>query len=193
MHHQGLHGLRYGDYQRYRQYCSRRMQRLRKGLGFVHWEQGKGKSRFVQKEITEDVAVDIRFLELVLFKAERSWAYAMQLRDPAGGVPGREVHHMSRLLAKAVKHSTLLEALARSRADDRSVLEVEAYAAWLAGSLCVDKEDWNKALVKLARCRTVYDEVRVPLPWFGTCLSGLDNVSLSLNDSCICMGGMRMR
>lgn len=37
---QGLHGLRYGDYQRYRQYCARRLQRLRKGLNFVHWELG---------------------------------------------------------------------------------------------------------------------------------------------------------
>lgn len=40
MEAQGLHGLRYGDYQRYRQYCSRRMRRLRKGLNFLHWEQG---------------------------------------------------------------------------------------------------------------------------------------------------------
>jgi signal recognition particle subunit SRP68 len=113
MEAQGLHGLRYGDYQRYRQYCARRTQRLRKGLSFVHWEQGKGKSKFVQREITEEAVVDVRFLELVLFKAERCWAYAMQLRDPPGGVPGREVHHMARLLAKAAKHSAQLESLAR--------------------------------------------------------------------------------
>ena len=31
--------------------------------------------------------MDQRYLELVLFKAERCWAYAMQLRDPPGGVP----------------------------------------------------------------------------------------------------------
>jgi len=125
MEGQGLHGLRYGDYQRYRcdvrvcvahayfnpagsicsccermllhaqlqlflrhgmvvlwsavmlprqqsvcgrQYCARRMQRLRKGLNFVHWEQGKGKSRFVQRAISEETVVDQRYLELVLQK-----------------------------------------------------------------------------------------------------------------------------
>lgn len=70
-----------------RQYCARRMQRLRKVLNFVHWESGKGKSKFMQREISEETVVDERYLELVLFKAERCWAYAMQLRDPPGGVP----------------------------------------------------------------------------------------------------------
>lgn len=157
---QGLHGLRYGDYQRYRQYCGRRLQRLRKGLNFVHWELGKGKSKFVQRAISEDTVVDQRYLELVLYKAERCWAYAMQLRDKKGGEPGREVHHMSRLLAKAVTHSAHLEALCRAKADDRSVLEAEAYAAWLAGALYVQQEKaWDTALQKLTRCRTVYDEM----------------------------------
>jgi hypothetical protein len=99
---QGLHGLRYGDYQvedldvhvvcvcvcvcarvtdvvclvvsvsseanpchsfqRYRQYCARKLQRLRKGLNFVHWEQGKGKSKFVQRAITAETVVDERYL-----------------------------------------------------------------------------------------------------------------------------------
>mmetsp|Transcript_94880 Transcript_94880/g.152983 ORF Transcript_94880/g.152983 Transcript_94880/m.152983 type:complete len:613 (-) Transcript_94880:378-2216(-) len=161
---QGLHGLRYGDYQRYRQYCARRMQRLRKGLNFVHWETGKGKSKFVQRVIEEDTVVDERYLQLVLHKAERSWAYAMQLRDPPGGVPGREVHHMARLLAKAVKHSAHLESLARSKADDRSVLESEAYASWMAGTLFVEQEKWDFALQKLSRCRTVYDEMQNHAP-----------------------------
>jgi len=164
MEGQGLHGLRYGDYQRYRQYCARRMQRLRKGLNFVHWDTGKGKSKFVQRVIEEETVVDERYLQLVLQKAERSWSYAMQLRDPPGGVPGREVHHMARLLSKAVKHSALLETLARSKADDRSVLETEAYATWMAGALYVEQEKWDSALQKLSRCRTVYDEMQNHAP-----------------------------
>ena len=38
---QQQHGLRHGDYQRYRTYCSRRLQRLRKVL---HFGQGDKKS-----------------------------------------------------------------------------------------------------------------------------------------------------
>jgi hypothetical protein len=41
---------------RYRQYCNRKMRRLRKALKFVHWEQGKGKSKFQQKTITTENA-----------------------------------------------------------------------------------------------------------------------------------------
>ncbi len=40
------HGLRHGDYARYRQYCARRLTRLRKTLGFTH-----GKGRFTQKRL----------------------------------------------------------------------------------------------------------------------------------------------
>lgn len=43
-------------FHRYRQYCSRKMTRLRKALKFVHWEQGKGKSKFQQKTITAENA-----------------------------------------------------------------------------------------------------------------------------------------
>ena len=38
------HGLRHGDYTRYRQYCSRRLRRIRKTLGMQH-----GKGRFVRR------------------------------------------------------------------------------------------------------------------------------------------------
>ena len=37
---QAQHGLRHGDHARYRQYCSRRLHRIRKGLKFMH---GKGR------------------------------------------------------------------------------------------------------------------------------------------------------
>lgn len=40
------HGLRHGDYTRYRQYCAVRLTRLRRTLGFTH-----GKGRFVQKRL----------------------------------------------------------------------------------------------------------------------------------------------
>ena len=45
---------------RYRQYCNRKMRRLRKALKFVHWEQGKGKSKFQQKTITTENATGSR-------------------------------------------------------------------------------------------------------------------------------------
>jgi hypothetical protein len=88
---------------------------------------------------------DSRFLLLVLNKAERAWAYAMQLRDKADGqgdiffwickyvakhlqsivTVGREVHHLMRRLGKAAKYGALFEQLAKDKADDRTALEAE--------------------------------------------------------------------
>ena len=40
------------------------MRRLRRSLKFLHWEQGKGKSKFVQKVISSGIAVDSRFIKI---------------------------------------------------------------------------------------------------------------------------------
>jgi hypothetical protein len=84
---------------------------------------------------------------LVLNKAERAWAYAMQLRDKPDGqgniqschyqfdalmstslsmvAVGREVHHLMRRLGKAAKYGEIFEQLSKEKADDRTALEAE--------------------------------------------------------------------
>ena len=43
------------------------------------------KSIYVKKEITEEmVASDVRFLQILVFKVESDWAYAMMLKARAG-------------------------------------------------------------------------------------------------------------
>ena len=51
------HGLRHGDYVRYRQYCSRRLHRVRKGVGFLH-----GKGRYAKRVMEPRSVRDGRFL-----------------------------------------------------------------------------------------------------------------------------------
>jgi len=100
---QNQHGLRHGDFQRYRfaaththtltdkythththtlnlpyfvrQYCTRKIQRLRKNNDFVN---AKGK-KYVFKPVTADTAKKLEHLLIVLFEAERAWSYAMQV------------------------------------------------------------------------------------------------------------------
>lgn len=100
---------------------------------------------------------DSRFLLIMLNKAERAWSYAMDLRSAEK--QGREVHHMMRKLRKAVVYGGMFEKLCSETADDRTALEAEAYAAWLAGSERLEREQWQEALLKFSRCRTVYDEL----------------------------------
>lgn len=49
-------GLRHRDYQRYRQYCARRLRRIRKSANFLH---GKGKT-FLKRPIEPEVSTDVR-------------------------------------------------------------------------------------------------------------------------------------
>jgi len=56
------------------------------------------------------------------------------------------VCHVNRGTTCAHTHTTN-----RAKADDTSVLEAEAYAAWLAGALYVEQEKWDVALQKLSR------------------------------------------
>ena len=48
------HGLRHGDYTRYRQYCSRRLRRIRKTLGMQH-----GKGRFVRRALEPHMVLQL--------------------------------------------------------------------------------------------------------------------------------------
>ncbi|XP_012517695.1 PREDICTED: signal recognition particle subunit SRP68 [Propithecus coquereli] len=57
---QQQHGLRHGDFQRYRGYCSRRQRRLRKTLNFKMGNRHK----FTGKKVTEDLLTDNRYRKI---------------------------------------------------------------------------------------------------------------------------------
>jgi signal recognition particle subunit SRP68 len=72
--HQSANGLRHNDHLRYRQYCSRRLRRLRNTL---RWKNGRGRNK--QVPFPGDFK-DVRFLEFPLVCAERAWSYGVQLK-----------------------------------------------------------------------------------------------------------------
>jgi signal recognition particle subunit SRP68 len=75
------HGLRHGDYQRYRGYCTRRVKRLRKSLNLPQGDKRNFKKREVKLSHIESKNSDQRFFHIPLMLAERTWAYAMQVND----------------------------------------------------------------------------------------------------------------
>ncbi|GAA6074087.1 signal recognition particle subunit SRP68 [Tachysurus ichikawai] len=122
---QQQHGLRHGDYQRYRGYCSRRLRRLRKTLGFRMGNRHK----FTGKKVTVEILSDNRYLLLVVMEAERAWSYAMQLKQEANTEPRKRFHLLARL-RKAAKHGEKLEKLCEShRVDAKTKLEAQVKKA----------------------------------------------------------------
>ncbi|GCB80268.1 hypothetical protein scyTo_0016144 [Scyliorhinus torazame] len=152
---QQQHGLRHEDYQRYRGYCSRRLRRLRKALGF---KMGN-KHKFTGKKVTTEILSDNRYLLLVLMDAERAWSYAMQLKQEANTEPRKRFHLFSRL-RKAVKHAEELESLCESnRVDAKTKLEAQAYTAYLKGMLSFELQEWKGAMQALHKCKTIYEKL----------------------------------
>lgn len=147
---QQQHGLRHGDYGRYRQYCTKRLRRLRKSTKFLH-----GRGRFVKKTLEPEAIVDARILAIPLLNAERAWAMAMEIKGQLsmGPVAPKRAHLQARLW-KAAGWAEQLAHLASERADHRTSVEAEAYAAWINGTALLEKQsDWDSALGALVRAK----------------------------------------
>lgn len=152
---QQQHGLRHGDYQRYRSYCSRRLRRIRKSL---HFPQGS-KHKVVPKKIQEEMLVDVRYLHIPLFCAERAWGYYMQLKSEANTEPRKRFHMLSRL-KKAVQYTADLARLCQSACcDARTKLESQGYQAWMKGTLEFELEDWRSAMELYTNSETIYSKL----------------------------------
>ncbi|KAK8773124.1 hypothetical protein V5799_012369 [Amblyomma americanum] len=155
---QQKHGLRHGDYQRYRGYCSRRLRRLRKSLHFL---QGN-KHRYQGREVTEELLTsgDPRYILMIVVQCERAWAHAMQLRQEANTEPRKRFHLFGRL-RKAVKHAQALELLCTSspRCDARCKLEAQAYCAYLEGTLSTELQQWKEAMESFSKAQTIYEKL----------------------------------
>lgn len=74
------HGLRFGEYTRYRRYCNARLRRLYKSLKFTH-----GRGKYAKRAITAATVTEVRFLHVVLYTAERAWSHAMEKRQLPDG------------------------------------------------------------------------------------------------------------
>ncbi|KAF5730997.1 Signal recognition particle-related / SRP-related isoform 1 [Tripterygium wilfordii] len=149
------HGLRHGDYVRYRRYCTARLRRLYKSLKFTH-----GRGKYTRRAITESTVTEVRFLHLVLYTAERAWSHAMEKRQLPDGPNARQRIYLIGRLRKAVKWATLFSQLCAVKGDSRTSLEAEAYASYMRGNLLFEQDqNWETALINFKSARAVYEEL----------------------------------
>jgi signal recognition particle subunit SRP68 len=151
---QAQHGLRHEDYLRYRQYCSRRLHRVRKLLKFSH-----GRKVFKKRNLQAKNVSDYRYLTIPLLCAERAWAYAMQLKQELSEDEPRKRFHLLRRLKKAADHAKHVRSLCQDCTTTRSQLEAEAYCAWMEGNVAFEQEEWVVCGKKYAQAKTVLSEL----------------------------------
>ncbi|CAM8909650.1 unnamed protein product [Rhodiola kirilowii] len=149
------HGLRHGDYTRYRRYCTARLRRLYKSLKFTH-----GRGKYNKRAITEATVTDVRFLHMVLYTSERAWSHAMEKRQLPDGPSARQRIYLIGRLRKAVKWASLFLQLCSIKGDSRTSLEAEAYASYMKGNLLFEQDkNWETALANFRNARAVYEEL----------------------------------
>mmetsp|Transcript_9507 Transcript_9507/g.27184 ORF Transcript_9507/g.27184 Transcript_9507/m.27184 type:complete len:608 (-) Transcript_9507:1147-2970(-) len=152
---QAEHGLKHGDYTRYRQYCAKRAQKLYKTLKLLH-----GRGRYVKKEMAPESYVSERHLQVPLTNAERSWSSAMELKHNGNSLSAGSRHYMLLRLCKAEKWALELAKISILRCDPRTALEAEAYASMMAGTKLLEVgKDWHAALKKFRRSENVLQEL----------------------------------
>ncbi|KAK9904768.1 hypothetical protein WJX75_002167 [Coccomyxa subellipsoidea] len=152
---QAQHGLRHSDYTRYRQYCTRKLHRLYKAVKMTH-----GRGKYLPRRLEANTVTEVGHLLIPLVGAERCWSQAMEMRAQLEKEPlSYKRQHMIRRLAKAAQLAGQLSDLASKCCDDGTALETEAYALFMAGNLLFEKQQWEAALAKLARAKSVYQEL----------------------------------
>ncbi|EDW80022.1 uncharacterized protein Dwil_GK12346 [Drosophila willistoni] len=161
---QQQHGLRHGDYQRYRGYCTRRIRRLRKALKYPQGDKRHFKRRDVTLTQLTGKKADERFIHIPLISSERAWAYAMQLKQEANTEPRKRFHLINKL-RRACFYALQLQELCNSEVfDARTKLECEAYVAWMHGTLHFELQLWKSAGEHLKRAQVVYENLAKALP-----------------------------
>ncbi|KAL5700047.1 hypothetical protein ACHQM5_025546 [Ranunculus cassubicifolius] len=149
------HGLRHGDYTRYRRYCTARLRRLYKSLKFTH-----GRGKYTKRAIAESTVTEVRYLHVVLYMAERAWSHAMEKRQLPDGPNAKQRIYLIGRLRKAVKWASLFAQLCATKGDSRTSLEAEAYASYMKGSLLFELDkNWDTALMNFKSARAVYEEL----------------------------------
>jgi len=154
--YQRQNGLRHEDYERYRRFCSRRLRRLRTSLKFPC-----GKKRFKKQSITRDLVTDERYLHIMLFTAERAWAYYVQLKEEAKTDSHKKFHMIGRLRRATLYAQELSEIVGNDGklCDERTELETRAYAAWMQALCSREHQSWKDALENFGASKHIYERL----------------------------------
>ncbi|KIJ60101.1 hypothetical protein HYDPIDRAFT_177545 [Hydnomerulius pinastri MD-312] len=159
------YGLRYNDFTRYRKHCANRTHRLRSSLKMTH---GKGRDFKKLPPFTAEMIKD-GHLQLLLFEAERAWAYSQDLVAqsllPANELQSATLRHSATgRFRRAVNWSTQLlshcqSLYASGRLPPSSLLQATVYTLVLNGRFLRYRDDFEDALIQLSVARSLLDEL----------------------------------
>ena len=141
---------------RYRQYCTRKLRRVRKRANYSNRNHGY-KKKLLNMDLNN--AKSDEFVVMPLINAERAWSYAMQLKSDLNQDSARKRLHLLKRLKKAAVWSKELVRVCNSKADAHTQLEAEAYSSWMHGNMYLEQEKHQEAFQNFAHAKTVYEQL----------------------------------
>jgi signal recognition particle subunit SRP68 len=154
---QSSNGLRHGDYHRYRHFCTDKLRRVRKSLGMVN-----GRHKFRKAEFPGQITSP-RYLQLFVLQAERAWSHGLTLKSEyalgESDAPGRLRRRYVKKFLRASNAAKEALDFATSWYDARTVLEAEAYHAWLSALALTECGKYQDALKQVDIATEKYGEL----------------------------------
>jgi len=151
-------GLRHNDHYRYRQYCTRRLRRLRIVLKYKF-----GKGKYKPNPFPKDFE-NSKFVELLIVQSERCWAHALQLKSDSAAAAQPNARwrlHLIKRMAKARLWSAQMAQVAEVHCDMRTQQEAKAYSAYIEATWHLEREEFAEALDALNTSKSHYERLGV--------------------------------
>jgi len=143
-------GLKSKDYQRYRKFCARKLQRVRKAAKSLQ-----------KQEHSHDVMNDV---EEALLLVERAWAMAQELEfqleeedeEIAEVLQRRRNIHATKRLRKSGNHAENFLNLMQEKAEPITAIDAEAYYFWIKGESARSCHDTFEAMTNYGRAKAIF-------------------------------------
>ena len=156
------------------------MLRLRRSLGHTQTSKKTAKKQiFVEKPVTAELALTSqKYLQILLFKAEADWAYAMQMKQQASNLSGKssaaanvsklsgnrtnvnrlKVHYLRRF-KRAFQGAKRLREVCEHAVDEPSLFELEAYEEQMEAIFLMEVLKFEEALDHLLKAKVIYEKM----------------------------------
>lgn len=167
-------GVSFDDYERYRRFLTRKLQRVRKNKQIKFTTKMGGKNKVTKlRDVLEETRKDEKLkitplhLHLYLLQSERAWSFAMQLKQDiqndgvSNGV--RRRHLVSRLKKSSFWAKKLVE-VCKLVGNENSIKESEAYEAVMTGTYLVETADLVQAFEYFSRATKLFVDLIAAKP-----------------------------
>lgn len=100
----------------------------------------------------------MRYIELILFYAERAWSYALDLKSERENNSRAKYHSQSKFV-KALQYSEQLYEMCNACADEKTKIQAKTYCEWMKANLSYEKDQWPKAFYHYNRSLAFFNEL----------------------------------